>query len=115
MGKAINIIFKDVYDKKPKKHMNKIISITITAILIFASVNVKALKLSIEDNPFQFSGEYHDVESAMYYQRARYYDPDIMSFISRDSIDAMNRYGYCEGDPVNKTDPSGNFSIGGTL
>lgn len=40
---------------------------------------------------------------------ARYYSPELMRFISRDSYDLSNRYAYCNGDPVSKTDPSGHM------
>lgn len=46
--------------------------------------------------------------------RARYYNPDIKRFINQDikvgGIDngqGMNRYAYCEGNPINMVDPFG--------
>ncbi|MBQ8526257.1 MAG: hypothetical protein IJ460_06050 [Clostridia bacterium] len=36
------------------------------------------------DNPIKYAGEYYDDELGMYYLRARYYDPQIGRFISRD-------------------------------
>ena len=48
-------------------------------------------------------------ERTVYY-RARYYDPSIGRFISRDPAgmpDGVNRYAYVGNDPVNYTDPSG--------
>jgi len=38
---------------------------------------------------------------------ARYYDPAIGRFTSRDSDITQSAYVYCNGDPVNLTDPSG--------
>ena len=67
-------------------------------------------KLRIADNPFQYSGYYLDMESGMYYLNARYYSPEFMRFISRDSYDLANRYAYCDDDPISQTDPGGHLS-----
>ena len=60
-------------------------------------------------NPFQFAGQYLDVESGLYYLRARYYDPSTGQFISRDPAVASTRqpYAYASGNPVSRVDPSG--------
>ena len=54
--------------------------------------------------------------TGLIYMRARYYDPALRRFISPDrwpaSIDdpqALNRYLYANGDPVNLSDPSGHI------
>ena len=39
-----------------------------------------------DDNAFRYCGEYYDSESGTIYLRARYYDPAIGRFISRDSV-----------------------------
>jgi RHS repeat-associated protein len=62
---------------------------------------------NLEDNPFGFTGEYRDVESGLTYLRARYYDPQLLRFISRDSLPLLNRYSYAAGNPVMFSDPSG--------
>jgi RHS repeat-associated protein len=48
------------------------------------------------------------------YLRNRYYDPNLGVFLSRDPYEgnpsqpmSLNQYAYVEGNPVNKTDPSG--------
>ncbi len=38
---------------------------------------------------------------------ARYYDPAVGSFLTRDTDLSQSPYAYCDGDPVNFTDPSG--------
>ena len=66
---------------------------------------------SIKDNPYKYGKYYFDSESGMYYCQARYYSPDLMRFINRDTYDLSNRYAYCEGNPINKVDPSGHMSM----
>ena len=43
-----------------------------------------------DDNAFRYCGEYYDSESGTIYLRARYYDPAIGRFISRDSVTGEN-------------------------
>ena len=65
--------------------------------------------------PHRFAGEETDPESGLSYLRARYYDPRTGRFLSRDSKAgdpseplSLNPYLYVAGNPVNRTDPSGN-------
>ncbi len=43
--------------------------------------------------------------------RARYYDPQVGRFISRDPVLSEHPYLYCEHEPVNHVDPSGRLKI----
>jgi RHS repeat-associated protein len=61
----------------------------------------------LHQNPFQYAGEYRDPLWGGYYLRARWYDPDLQTFLSRDSQSHLNRYGYAGGNPVMRIDPSG--------
>jgi RHS repeat-associated protein len=61
----------------------------------------------LHENPFQYTGEYRDPLWGGYYLRARWYHPDLPTFISRDPTEQLNRYGYGGGDPANMVDPGG--------
>jgi len=81
----------------------------------FGKINIKYKdksldSFSVRDNPYKYSGYYCDYESGMYYCQARYYSPELMRFINRDTYDLSNRYAYCDGDPVNNIDPNGHMS-----
>jgi RHS repeat-associated protein len=60
-------------------------------------------------NPFQFAGQYTDVESGLQYLRARYYEPATGQFMTRDPLLAATRqaYVYAQHDPVNRVDRNG--------
>ncbi len=57
-----------------------------------------------------FTGREWDPETALYYYRARYYDPKAGGFVSEDPVDYRNgrsRFAYVGGNPSNLIDPSG--------
>ena len=65
-------------------------------------------------NPFQFTGQWLDVEIDQYYLRARMYDPTMMRFTTRDPVDGkmeepltLHKYLYCGNDPMNRVDLNG--------
>ena len=61
-----------------------------------------------DTNPFRYCSEYYDIETDSVYLRARYYNPSLGRFMSEDPVkDGTNWYGYCGGNPVMCTDPSG--------
>jgi RHS repeat-associated protein len=41
---------------------------------------------SLSDCPFRYQGQYEDSETGLYYNRFRYYDPNIGGYISQDPI-----------------------------
>jgi len=71
-------------------------------------------KVGSTPNVYLYRGEQYDSDLALYYLRARYYDPLTGRFLSRDPnvgyIDepaTLHKYLYAGGDPVNRVDPSG--------
>jgi RHS repeat-associated protein/uncharacterized repeat protein (TIGR01451 family) len=68
--------------------------------------------------PFTFTGEQADIETNLVFLRARYYDPQVGRFISKDSFpgfdiasQSLNRYTYSTNNPINASDPSGHFNL----
>ena len=70
-------------------------------------------------NPIRYRGYYFDRETGLYYLNARYYNPEWRRFISPDNTyyldpetpNGLNLYCYCNNDPVNYADPSGNSVV----
>ena len=70
-------------------------------------------------NPFRYRGYYYDADMQLYYLQTRYYDQKIGRFINADSVDyidqetinGLNFYAYCNNNPVNYYDPSGQVVI----
>jgi RHS repeat-associated protein len=76
------------------------------------------MSLSNSDGSYQFAGERRDAETGLDYLRARYYDPELGRFISKDAFagflnDPMSQhdYQYAHANPVNNTDPTGYFTL----
>ena len=73
-------------------------------------------------NPIRYRGYYYDTETGFYYLNSRYYDPNICRFINADEYVSTgqgmlenNMFAYCGNDPVNMSDPTGEFAISATL
>lgn len=65
-----------------------------------------------------YNGEYREAEGDQYPLGSgyRWYAPQLMQFQARDGASPFgeggpNAYGYCDGDPVNHTDPTGQWKL----
>ena len=63
---------------------------------------------------YGYTGEQHDAATGLVYLRARYYNPNLKVFMSRDPFPgwptlpaSQHGYSYVHNNPVNLTDPSG--------
>jgi RHS repeat-associated protein len=70
-----------------------------------------------QDCPFRYQGQYEDVETGLYYNRFRYYDPEAGVYISQDPIGlagggALHAY---VADPLTQLDVFGLSEGSGTL
>jgi len=66
---------------------------------------------------FKYTGKQED-SSGLYYFGARFYDPEIGRFITKDVMpgslidpQSLNRYVYCRNNPLKYTDPDGRIFI----
>ena len=74
-------------------------------------------------NPFRYCGYYYDNDTGLYYLQSRYYDPAIGRFINADAFASTdtkdllgtNMFAYCENNPINNHDSSGDFCIASAI
>ncbi len=69
------------------------------------------------DNPLRYAGYRYDEATGLYYLMARYYDPSIGRFITRDTFHgfeedplSLNQYSYTKNNPVMYVDYNGHFA-----
>ena len=68
-------------------------------------------------NPYTYRGYYYDGDLSLYYLNSRYYDSNVGRFVNVDNIISgvggnilgNNVFAYCMNNPVNMSDPSGNW------
>jgi RHS repeat-associated protein len=67
-----------------------------------------------QDIPCGFNGQQweHSIRGYALGNGKRFYSPDLARFVQPDRLSpflegGLNAYGYCQGDPVNRVDPSG--------
>ena len=62
---------------------------------------------SLLPTPFGYTGEWWEDDVGLLYLRARWYQPETGTFLSRDAVESEPPYQYVRGNPFNLTDPSG--------
>ena len=74
--------------------------------------------LTEETSGFGYNGEYYNAATGMIYLRARFYEPEMNRFSQKDTLRGsildpvgLNRYLYCQSDPVNFADVDGHRMV----
>jgi RHS repeat-associated protein len=79
----------------------------------YESFGKAAISLAQFPQPWRLAGQYFDEETGLHYSCIRYYDPELGRFLSVDPLfssgGGTNFYIYCDGDPLNRSDPTGEF------
>ncbi len=72
------------------------------------------LRTGSSTTDYRYTGQREEAEIGLYYYVARFFDPAVGRFISADTIvpdpgssQGYDRYGYVNGNPINRSDPSG--------
>ena len=80
----------------------------------YGSFGEEVSSTEAHSNDFKYAGEQAESDTGLIYLRARYYDPEIGRFISRDPFsgymsvpESQNMYAYAHNNPVRFVDPSG--------
>jgi len=61
---------------------------------------------------FRYTGRRYDIETGLYYYRARYYSPRLGRFLQADPVGYeadLDLYSYGGNDPLDRVDPSGKY------
>ena len=96
---------------------NKKISYTYDAWGNFTATYHNGASTANLHNPYTYRGYYYDGETGLYYVSSRYYDSEIGRFVNADNIISgvggnilgNNVFAYCMNNPVNMSDPTGNW------
>ena len=87
----------------------------VTATLTLSAFGQAVASTGSSTSAYQFgatSGYRTEGDAGLTLVGCRYYDAQVGRFISRDTYLNQKPYAYCDGDPVNATDPSGHLSAG---
>ncbi len=85
---------------------------SVTSTLTTEAFGVVVSQSGSSGNPYRFAGAWgyrDDGDAGLLHVGARYYEPQVGRFISRDPVLSEHPYLYCQHEPVNRVDPTGCF------
>ena len=127
-SRAANTFYYYVYEKNLQGDIvaiyntsgTKLVSYTYDAwgkVTMTTHVSLTGTNIGAMYNPIRYRGYYYDTETGLYYLNSRYYDPDTGRFLNADvylnangDMLGYNMYAYCSNNPINFTDPTGEWS-----
>ena len=91
----------------------------LTAAALYAPYGSARYAIGIASTDYGFTGQHSDTSTGLDYYGARYYDPVAGQFTSADTILpgggydiwGLSRYAYVEGNPIGRTDPTGQIQV----
>ena len=84
-----------------------------TATFTYSAYGQPAGSTGAQTTSLGYAGQYTNEQSGLQYLRARVYDPVTGQFLTRDPMNTITRspYSYAHDNPLNGSDPSGEFGI----
>jgi len=76
---------------------------------VYESFGKARVDLEIVESHLRFAGQYFDLETGLYYNWHRFYDPEMGRYFRVDPVWGVNLYGYANGNPVIGIDPTGEW------
>jgi len=86
----------------------------VTGTITFEGFEQTVATTGSSSNPYKFaatSAYRDDGDACLLHVGARYYDPQVGRFITRDTLLSEHPYLYCEHEPVNHIDPNGHIPL----
>ncbi len=81
----------------------------------YEAYGVESGEQQADTTSFSWKQEYMDRENELVYLRSRFYNPDLMRFMTMDTYGLSNRYAFGNGNPIDNIDPTGHMSEGAAL
>jgi RHS repeat-associated protein len=100
-----------IYDAQGNQRAITASNQTVTGTQIFDAFGNKVAATGSTASALQWQGtnlyRTYTPDAGLLQAGARYYDPQVGRFVTRDTVLSQHPYIYCNGDPVNRSDPNG--------
>ena len=101
------------YRPRHRRHDHRVSAGTITDRYAYDAFGAMRSQSGTTANDFRFTGQQDDYNAnrGLYDLRARFYDPSLGRFLTRDPLPFVQRYAYAGDNPANFVDPYGLFGL----